>query len=96
MRTILLLPLLALAACDVDNNEANNSISVTFDKEVIDDTKETAGEVASGLGNVAEDTGRAIKKEVGDIDVDVDVDRNRDGEAKADATADNDKGNGKQ
>ena len=87
MRTFLLLPLLALGACDVDNDSANNQISVTFDKEAINDTKETAGEVVSGLGNVAEDTGRAIKDEVGDIDVDVDVSRNRsdkegDGEAR--------------
>jgi hypothetical protein len=34
--------------------------------------------VASGVGNVAESTGRAISNEVGDIDVDVDVRRNRD------------------
>ena len=32
----------------------------------------------SGVGNVAESTGRAIGNEVGDIDVDVDVRRNRD------------------
>ena len=37
----------------------------------------TAWEVASGVGNVAATTGRAIKNEVGDIDVDVDVTRNR-------------------
>ena len=92
MRTFLLLPLLALGACDVDNDSANNSISVTFDKEVINDTREEAGEVARGLGNVASSTGRAIKDEVGDIDVDVDVSRNRN-EA---AAAENDKGNGKQ
>ena len=77
MRTILLLPLLALGACDVDNDSANNQISVTFDKEAINDTRETAGEVASGLGNVASSTGKAIKDEVGDVDVDVDVDVNR-------------------
>ena len=87
MRTFLLLPLLALGACDVDNDSANNQISVTFDKEAINDTKEEAGRVASGLGNVAASTGKAIKDEVGDIDVDVDVSRNRsdqegDGEAK--------------
>lgn len=96
MRTFLLLPLLALGACDVDNNAANNSISVTFDKEAINDTREEAGKVVSGLGNVAESTGKAIKDEVGDIDVDVDVSRNRNGEAKADASADHEKGNGKQ
>jgi hypothetical protein len=72
-----LLPLLALGACDVDNDSANNQVSVTFDKEAINDTRETAGEVAGSLGNVASSTGRAIKDEVGDIDVDLDVDVNR-------------------
>ncbi|HEY5721889.1 MAG TPA: hypothetical protein VIT45_06160 [Allosphingosinicella sp.] len=90
MRIILLLPLLALGACDVDNDSANNQVSITFDKEAIRDTKEEADRVASGLGNVASSTGRAIKDEVGDIDVDVDVTRNRN-EATA---ADHDKGNG--
>lgn len=88
MRIILLLPLLALAACDVDNDSANNQVSITIDKEAIRDTKEEAGKVASGLGNVASSTGRAIKDEVGDIDVDVDVTRNRN-QATA---ADHDKG----
>jgi hypothetical protein len=77
MRIVLMLPLLALGACDVDNDSANNQISVTYDQEAINDTKETAGEVASGVGNVASSTGKAIKDEVGDIDVDVDVSRNR-------------------
>lgn len=77
MRIVFMLPLLALGACDVDNDSANNQISITVDREVINDTKETAGEVASGLGNVASSTGKAIKDEVGDIDVDVDVTRNR-------------------
>jgi hypothetical protein len=77
VRTILILPLLALGACDVDNDSANNQVSVTFDKEAIRDAREEAGAVASGVGNVASSTGRAIKDEVGDIDVDVDVSRNR-------------------
>ena len=76
-KMILMLPLLALGACDVDNDSANNQVSVTYDREAINDTKEAAGEVASGVGNVAESTGKAIKDEVGDVDVDVDVDVNR-------------------
>ena len=91
MRILFMLPLLALGACDVDNDSANNQISVTFDKEAINDTKEEAGKVAGSLGNVASSTGRAIKDEVGDIDVDVDVTRNRN---RSDAAADGEKGNG--
>ena len=85
VRTILLIPLLALGACDVDNDSANNQVSVTFDKQAIRDAKEEAGEVAAGLGNVASSTGKAIKDEVGDIDVDVDVSRNRNRDAAGEA-----------
>ncbi len=50
-------------------------------------TARTAKEVGSGVGNVAVSTGRAIKKEVGDIDVDVDVRRKRTEEAGNEAAA---------
>ena len=84
-KMILMLPLLALGACDVDNDSANNQVSITFDREAINDTKESADEVASGLGNVAASTGKAIKDEVGDIDVDLDVDVNRTRSTEAEA-----------
>jgi hypothetical protein len=71
--------LLLLAACDVDSDPENEQVTVTYDKERIEktaaDTARTAKDVASGVGNVAESTGRAIKKEVGDVDVDVSVRR---------------------
>ena len=80
--------LLLLAACDVDNNPENEQVTVTYDKERIKeaaaDTARTAKEVGSSVGNVAESTGEAIKKEVGDVDVDVSVRRTRDGEAPPD------------
>jgi hypothetical protein len=41
------------------------------------DAGRTAREVASGVGNVAATTGRAISNEVGDVDVDVNVRRSR-------------------
>ena len=74
-------PLLALAACNVDNDAANDQVRVDYDQQRIENgaaaAARTAREVGSGLGNVAASTGRAIKKEVGDVDVDVDVRRNR-------------------
>ena len=82
MRIALALPLLALAACNVDNDAANDSVRVDYDQQKIENgaaaAARTAREVGSGLGNVAASTGRAIKNEVGDVDVDVDVSRNRD------------------
>ncbi len=92
MRLILALPLLLAApGCDVDNDSANDQMRIEYNEQKIRDaaaaTARTAKEVGSGVGNVAADTGRAIKKEVGDVDVDVDVKRNRDGGAAVEANS---------
>ena len=81
MRLILPVALLTLTACDVENDPANEQVTVTYDKERIKKSAADAGrtvkQVATGAANVAESTGEAIEKEVGDVDVDVDVSRNR-------------------
>jgi hypothetical protein len=85
MRRFPALPLLAfplaLAACNVSNDAANDQMTLEYDEQRIRNaartTARTAKEVGSGVGNVAQSAGRAIKNEVGDIDVDVDVSRNR-------------------
>ena len=76
MRFILALPLLlGAAACSVENDSANDSMSLQYNEQRIKEgaaaAARTAREVGSGVGNVAADTGRAISNEVGDIDVDV-------------------------
>ena len=85
MRIILSVPLLMVGACNVDNDAANDRVTVKYDQNKIERaaaaTARTAKEVGSGVGNVAVSTGRAIKNEVGDIDVDVDVRRKRKEEA---------------
>ena len=89
MRIILTFPLLMVGACNVDNDAANDQMTVKYDQKKIERaaaaTARTAKEVGSGVGNVAVSTGRAIKKEVGDIDVDVDVRRKRAEEAESKA-----------
>ncbi len=91
MRIIRALPLLALAACNVDNDAANDKVTLEYDEQRIKETARatarTAKEVGSAAGNVAATTGRAIKKEVGDVDVDVDVRRRRPSEARNEASA---------
>ena len=81
MKLYVLAPLLMLAGCDVDNDAANDHVSVNYDEQRIKKAAKDAGraakEVGSGVGNVASSTGRAIKNEVGDVDVDVDVSRKR-------------------
>ena len=81
MRLFLACFLLSVAACSVDSDAENEQVTLQYNKQQIRDRAEKAGrtarEVASGLGNVAATTGRAIKNEVGDVDVDVDVKRTR-------------------
>lgn len=83
MRLILALPLLALAACDVSNDSANDQMTLEYNEQRLRDAASATGRVArdvgAAAGNVAVSTGRAVGNEIGDIDVDVDVTRNRDG-----------------
>jgi hypothetical protein len=90
MRIPTALPLLlaaagGLAACDVNNDAANDQMTLEYDEQKIRNaaaaTARTAREVGSGVGNVAASAGRAIENEVGDVDVDLDVTRNRGGAA---------------
>jgi hypothetical protein len=85
MRILLALPALALlSACGVDNDPANNRVTVTYDKEKIERSAEKAGQAAKtaahSAANVAGATADAVKREVGDIDVDVRVTRDKKGE----------------
>ena len=88
VRFCVALCLIALAGCSVENDTTNDRVTVEYNQQRIErgakDAARTAKGVASSVGNVAVTTGRAIKKEVGDVDVDVDVDvtRNRSGDAK--------------
>ena len=83
MRLIFTLPLVMLAACNVDNDSANDQMTLEYNQERIEDAASdvanTASELGSSIANVAESTGEAIGNEVGDIDIDVDVNRNRSG-----------------
>ena len=81
MRILIAIPLLLAAGCNVENDGANDQVSVQYNEQKLregaSDAVRTAGAVADGVGNVAQSAGRAVRNEVGDIDVDVDVDRNR-------------------
>jgi hypothetical protein len=75
MRIIMPAALLMLAACGVENDPDNEKVTVTYDREKIKKAGRAAKDVAKSAGNVAETTGKAIKKEVGDVDIDVKVSR---------------------
>lgn len=87
MRMMIALPLLAAAACNVENDSGNDQVTFEYNQQRIEnaaeETARTAKEIGSSIGNVAESTGRAISNEVGDIDVDVNVDRDRGGDPAA-------------
>jgi hypothetical protein len=75
MRIIFALPLLLLGACQVSKDDANNTVSVTYNEEVAAnaaaDVTNTAENIASDIGN---DVGRTTDK-VQNSDVDVNVNR---------------------
>jgi len=81
VRLFLAFLVLGTGACSVDSDATNEQVTVEYNKQQMRETAAKAGraakEVASGVGNVAVTTGRAIKNEVGDVDVDVDVKRTR-------------------
>src|SRR4051812_45196774 len=59
MRILIALPLLALCACQVSKDDANNTVSVTFNQEVAANATEDVGNVAE---NIAADIGNDVKK----------------------------------
>jgi hypothetical protein len=76
MRVILALPLLALAACQVTEDDQNDQVTVRYNEDV-------AANAAEDIANAAEEAGAAIAngtEEAVDtarnVDVDVDVDTN--------------------
>ena len=85
-KLILVCSVLMLPACNVDSDAGNEQVTLEYNRQQIKktarDAARTAKEVGSSVGNVAVSTGRAIKKEVGDVDVDVDVTRKKPNEAK--------------
>jgi hypothetical protein len=76
MRILIVLPLLALGACQVSKDNANNTVSVTFNQEVAANATEDVGNVAE---NIAADIGNDVKKtgdKIQNTDVTVNVDTN--------------------
>ena len=75
MRALLALPLLALAACQVTKDDANDSVTVEYNQDLAENGLEDAG-------NLAENVGEAIANDVSDAaekveNVEVEVDTNK-------------------
>ena len=81
MRSAILIPVLFLAACSVNQDTNNDTTTVQFDEEAaqngFEDAADTAGNIAGHIANDVQETGGKIQNEVGETDVDVDVDTNK-------------------
>lgn len=84
MRILLAIPLLLVGACNVSKDEANNTVSVTFNEEV---AANAAADVGNGVQNIASDIGNDVQKtgdKLQNTDVDLKVNTNAGTENKAD------------
>jgi hypothetical protein len=79
MRVLLAVPLLLLGACQVSKDNANNTMSVTYNSEVAAnaaaDVTNTAQNIAADIGNDVRATSDKVQNKVGNADVDVNVNR---------------------
>jgi hypothetical protein len=75
MRTLIALPLLALAACQVTQDDKNDQTTIQYNQDVAEnaaaDVANGAREAGAAIANSAEEAGAALKN------VDVDVDTNK-------------------
>ena len=80
MRILFALPLLALGACQVSKDEANNTVTATFNQEVasnaIEDVQNTGENVAAGVGNEIKRVSDRIENTDVNVNVDTDVKTN--------------------
>ena len=73
MRILALLPLLALAACQVTKDETNDTVTAEYNGEVAENAAADAGNLAEEVANDVENTAAKIENRLDDVDVDVDV-----------------------
>lgn len=76
MRIILAIPLLALAACQVTEDSANDQVTIQYNQDLAENTvadiANGAEEAGDAIANSARDAGDTIRN----VDVDVDVNTN--------------------
>ena len=73
MRILTALPLLALAACQVTKDDANDSMTVEYNQDVAEEGLEDAGNLAENVGEaIANDVDQAADK-VENVEVEVDT-----------------------
>lgn len=75
MRALIALPLMALAACQVTKDDANDSVTVEYNQDVAENGLEDAGNLAENVGGIiANDVSDAAEK-VENVEVEVDTNK---------------------
>ncbi len=81
MRTISLIPLLALAACQVTKDDANDSVTVEYNQDVAEngvaDAANTAGNIAEDIANDVEQSADKVGNKVDEVQADANKDANK-------------------
>ena len=77
MRALMMLPLLALAACQVTKDEQNDSVSATYNGEVAENAASDVGNFAEDVANDVENSADKLGDKAENVEVDVDVDTNK-------------------
>jgi uncharacterized protein YjbJ (UPF0337 family) len=73
MRALIALPLLAMAACQVTKDDANDSVTVEYNQDVAENGLEDAGNLAENVGEaIANDVDEAAGK-AENVQVEVDT-----------------------
>jgi hypothetical protein len=85
--SIIMLPLLVLAGCNVSTDDKNDTATVQYNQDLAEnvaaDVSNQAGAIVGHVANDVEQAADTVKNEVGSVDVDVDVSRNGDANANA-------------
>ena len=73
MRALIALPLLAMAACQVTKDDANDSVTVEYNQDVAENGLEDAGNLAENVGEAISNDVSETADKVENTDIDVDV-----------------------
>ena len=77
MRSLLLLPAVALAACQVSKDDQNDTITATYNEEVAENAAADVGNFAEDVANDVQSTAEDIGEKAENVELDVDVDANK-------------------
>ena len=76
MRLLIILPVMALAACQVSKDSDNGTVTAEFNQDVAENAAADVGNFAENLGSSIANEAEQAANKIENTDVDVDVDTN--------------------